>query len=80
MPSRGKYICQSNACRREIEIEILPRQRAGEISNPRCTCGSEMKKPYGTPRLKVYGDILTMTKASGMSALTIDSGGMLLKT
>jgi hypothetical protein len=79
MPSREKYICQSNACRREIEIEILPRQRAGEISNPRCTCGSGMKKSYETPRLIIYGDIQTMTKGSGMTSLTID-GGKLLKT
>jgi hypothetical protein len=79
MLPRETYICQSKVCRREIEIEILPRQRAGEISNPRCTCGSEMKKHYDTPRFKVYGDILTLTKGSGMTGITLD-GGHVLKT
>lgn len=79
MPLRGKYICQSKTCHREIEVEILTRQRDGQISNPRCTCGSEMKKPYETPSLRVYGDILVLTRGSGMTGLTID-GGKLLKT
>jgi len=79
MALREKYICQSKACRREIEIEILPRQRAGKISNPRCTCGSGMNKPYRTPCLIVYGDIQILTKGGGMTGLKIDSG-KLLKT
>jgi hypothetical protein len=80
MPRREKYICQSRACRREIEVEILPRQTGGEISNPRCTCGSEMKKPYETPGLIVYGDIQALTKGTGMLGATIDGSMGLLKT
>jgi hypothetical protein len=53
MPPQQKYICQSKTCRREIEIEIPPRHRAGESSNPRCTCGSEMKKPYSRPAFTI---------------------------
>ena len=38
-----------------------------------------MKKPYETPGLMVYGDILALTRGSGMTGVTIDSG-KLLKT
>lgn len=78
MPPREKYICQSKACRREIEVETLPRQRDGQISNPRCTCGSEMKKPYETPGLVVYGDIQALTKGNALGLKT--DSGKLLKT
>ncbi len=44
-------------------------------SNPKTSA----KKPYETPRVKVYGDILTLTKGSGMSAIALD-GGKLIKT
>jgi len=54
MPPSEKYVCQSKACRREIEIEIPPPREAGKISNPRCTCGSEMKKPYSKPNIRIF--------------------------
>lgn len=44
-------------------------------SNPK----TPAKKPYETPRLKVYGDILTLTNGNGRMAIVID-GLTLLKT
>jgi hypothetical protein len=38
------------------------------------------KKPYETPRLIVYGDLHTLTKGSGMTSVTFDSGIKLLMT
>jgi len=43
-----KYRCQNPECR--AEIEVTKDSREGE-SNPRCCCGSEMKKPYSPPVL-----------------------------
>ncbi len=45
--SRQIYICQSKTCRREMELP--PGWRHGENSNPRCICGSVMKKVYSEP-------------------------------
>jgi hypothetical protein len=53
MPPGQKYICQSKDCRREIELEIPTRQTVGEISNPKCICGSKMKKVYSKPVLTI---------------------------
>lgn len=78
MPDREKDICQPTVCAREIEIP--PGYRSGEISNPRCTDGSGMKKVYETPCLRVYGDILAMTKGSGKLAISIDGLSHILKT
>jgi len=44
-----KYRCQNPECR--AEIEITKDSKEGE-SNPRCCCGSEMKKPYTPPVLR----------------------------
>jgi hypothetical protein len=49
MRLREKDVCVSRICRREIEIEIPLGGRAGETSNPTCTCGAEMKKVYSPP-------------------------------
>ena len=46
---REQYVCSSATCRREIEIEIPPGHKVGETQNPRCTCGSKMKKVYSAP-------------------------------
>jgi hypothetical protein len=73
-----KYICQSTVCR--SEIEILPRHRAGEISNPRCTCGSGMKKAYEMPRFYVYGNIMALTQGNGKLAVSLDGLSHVLKT
>ena len=77
---RIAYICVSNTCGREIEVESS--HMNGTFSNPTCACGSEMqplkksaktKKPYEPPELVVYGDIERLTRASGMTAIAVDS-------
>jgi len=40
------YRCQNSACRAEIQVTKSSVEGA---SNPRCCCGSEMKKPYVKP-------------------------------
>ena len=47
----NRYVCPSNACRREVEIEITADRTARETLNPKCICGAEMKKIYSKPVL-----------------------------
>ena len=35
----------------------------------------EVKKPYHSPVIEVYGDIRTITESAGMNSLTSDTGG-----
>ncbi len=45
-----RYRCLNPECRAEIEVT---KDSAEGVSNPRCCCGSEMKKPYTKPVLKM---------------------------
>ena len=45
-----RFVCQSAACRREIKLQ--PSNGTGQISKPRCTCGSEMRKAYSKPAFR----------------------------
>jgi hypothetical protein len=45
-----RFVCQSATCRREVTLQ--PSNGAGQISNPQCTCGSEMKKVYSKPAFR----------------------------
>jgi hypothetical protein len=45
-----RYICQYAACRCEIEIKVIPPSEGK--TNPRCVCGSEMKKVYSKPEIR----------------------------
>ena len=42
-----RFVCQSAACRREVTLQ--PVNGTGCITNPRCTCGSEMRRAYSKP-------------------------------
>jgi hypothetical protein len=46
MCPRVIFVCQSSDCRRNIEIALPPNETPEKFSNPRCTCGSEMKRAY----------------------------------
>jgi hypothetical protein len=48
-PTSTLYVCQRKACRRQIRL--IPPAGSSGTPKPLCTCGSEMKKPYSTPRL-----------------------------
>jgi len=52
MGPRVQFICQSSACRRQVEIEIPAGGGAGQGLNPLCACGSKMKKVYAKPVLR----------------------------
>jgi hypothetical protein len=57
MRLQKRYVCVSNTCRREVEIEIPPScGKTGEISNPTCACGAEMKKVYSAPVLRTLSE------------------------
>jgi hypothetical protein len=45
-----RFVCQSVVCRREIALQ--PGNGTGQIPNPRCTCGSEMKRVYSKPAIR----------------------------
>jgi len=49
MGPRTQFVCQSLVCHRQVEIAIPTGSEGGQISNPRCTCGSEMKRVYFKP-------------------------------
>jgi hypothetical protein len=44
------YRCQNRHCGCEITV-VKPSTQAN--ANPRCCCGSEMKKPYTKPVLRI---------------------------
>jgi hypothetical protein len=46
------YRCQNPDCR--AEIEVRKDSKEGE-ANPRCCCGTEMKKFYSAPVVKQFG-------------------------
>jgi hypothetical protein len=48
-----QFICQSSVCRRRCEMEVPAGSEGAQISNPRCTCGSEMKRVYSKPAFRV---------------------------
>lgn len=43
----ARYICVSETCRRESEIEVIGKN--GTFFSPTCDCGSEMKRVYSAP-------------------------------
>ncbi len=45
-----RFVCQSATCRREVTLQTV--NGTGYIANPRCTCGSEMKKVYSKPAFR----------------------------
>src|SRR4029077_14451591 len=47
-----RWRCQNRACRSEILVTISSRMQGG--SNPRCSCGETMKKPYSRPELITF--------------------------
>jgi hypothetical protein len=47
-----RWRCQNRAC--ASEILILQPSQLESGSNPRCSCGSAMKKPYTPPKCKTY--------------------------
>jgi hypothetical protein len=49
MRPRSQFVCQSSVCRREAEIAMPAGSEGAQISNPRCTCGCEMKRVYFKP-------------------------------
>jgi hypothetical protein len=49
-----RFVCQSPACRGEMALEHG--NGTGQISKPRCTCVSEMKKAYTKPSFREFSD------------------------
>jgi hypothetical protein len=45
-----RYRCQNSECRAEIEVT---KDSIEGASNPRCSCGAEMKKAYTKPVLRM---------------------------
>lgn len=50
---RQGYVFESKAGRREYVVKVRFPDKATQLSNPGCECGSEMKKPYSKPALRV---------------------------
>jgi hypothetical protein len=76
MGKRVKFVCQSSTCRRQLEIEIPTGNGTGQVSHPRCACGSEMKKAYSKAAFRILSkeeavlrlDAYEPPKISGKSA------------
>ena len=67
MGPQAQFVCQSPVCRRQAKIAISTGSEGGKISNPRCTCGWEMKRVYFKPVFQ------KLSKAEAMMRLR-DSG------
>jgi len=52
MGPQAQFVCQSSACRRQVKIAISTSSGRAPISNPRCSCGSEMKRIYVKPTFR----------------------------
>jgi hypothetical protein len=59
------YQCMNRDCGSEIQVT----KASAEVdANPRCCCGSEMKKPYHKPRIRkvsVDSEILARLRLDG---------------
>ena len=69
MGPRTQFVCQSWVCRRQAEIVMPAGSEGGQISNPRCTCGWEMKRVYSKPVFQKLSKAEAMKRlsASGFS-------------
>jgi len=67
MGPRSQFVCQSSVCRRQAEIAMPVGSEGAPVSNPRCTCGCEMKRVYFKPVFQ------KLSKAEAMMRLR-DSG------
>jgi hypothetical protein len=47
-----QWLCQNNAC--GSEIVVVESSKLSNDENPRCSCGSIMKKPYAKPEVSVF--------------------------
>ena len=50
MASRVRFVCPSETCGKQIEIPGA--QKSERKGNPKCVCGSEMKKVYEKPTVR----------------------------
>ena len=50
-----RRVCTNHKCGAEF---VVGRKPDVEKHNARCCCGSELKKPYRTPVLTVYGTVV----------------------
>jgi hypothetical protein len=48
-----RWLCQNDAC--GAEILVLESSKLRDDENPRCSCGSIMKKPYLRPEVSAFG-------------------------
>jgi hypothetical protein len=65
MGPRAQFVCQSSVCRRQAEIAMPTGSEGGQISNPRCTCGWEMKRVYFKPVFQKLSKAEAMMRLRG---------------
>jgi len=61
-----QWRCQNQECRSEILVSTSSRAQGG--SNPRCSCGEIMKKPYVRPELNTFEAAKVPHRSFGASA------------
>jgi len=49
-----RWICSNPACRCEVDVVIASKSADG--TNPKCCCGSRMRKPYRAPSFRPIGN------------------------
>lgn len=66
-----RWVCQNDACASEILVVTSSGLPGKE--NPRCSCGSIMKKPYTRPEVNVFRLATTgLHRGAGFSNATLD--------
>jgi len=80
MGPRVQFICQSSACRRQVEIEIPTGGGAGQGLNLLCVCGSKMKKVYTKPVFQELSKAERILRLGDSGLLTIQDKTILIWT
>jgi hypothetical protein len=57
-----RFVCQNGGCGCEMEVVKAPPE--GLASNPRCGCGSVMKKPYVKPSVHTHSTLKAKTSGA----------------
>jgi hypothetical protein len=71
MPFERTYICQSTACRKEIQVPTD--ETAGK---PKCVCGSEMKQIYSRPLAQKFSMDEAVARFGSDIRETIQAGNL----
>lgn len=51
------------------------KDQSGQTPREEISAGAVARKPYESPKLRVYGDVAAITRSAGMTATAANDGG-----